>query len=135
MLRLQVEHDLYLMSGEHRVKFHHVTLAAPYRIDPTDFSHADDLIDAGYEQMNAYLERPQPLVAASRHARLLLGGRRSGGAGKPLDMAAGHSGLRYNRACGILNSKGSSGSRAERVANPPPTHRPDLGNASGGNHG
>lgn len=65
MLRLQVEHDLYLMSGEHRVKFHHVTLAAPYRIDPTDFSHADDLIDAGYEQMNAYLERPQPLVAAS----------------------------------------------------------------------
>ena len=66
MLRLQVEHDLYLMSGERRVKFHHVTLAAPYRIDPTDFSHADDLIDAGYEQMNAYLERPQPVVAANR---------------------------------------------------------------------
>ncbi len=65
MLRLQVEHDLYLMSGERRVKFHHVTLAAPYRIDPTDFSHADDLIAAGYEQMNTYLERPQPVLATS----------------------------------------------------------------------
>ncbi len=66
MLRLQVEHDLYLVSGERRIKFNHVTLAAPYRIDPTDFSHADDLIDAGYVQMNAYLERPQPFVATSR---------------------------------------------------------------------
>ncbi len=66
MLRLQVEHDLYLVSGVRRIKFHHVTLAAPYRIDPTDFSHADDLIDAGYEQMNAYLEQPQPVLAPSR---------------------------------------------------------------------
>jgi NTE family protein len=66
MLRLQVEHDLHLVSGDRRIKFHHVSLAAPYRIDPTDFSHADDLIDAGYEQMNAYLERPAPVVSVSR---------------------------------------------------------------------
>jgi NTE family protein len=66
MLRLQVEHDLHLVSGDRRIKFHHVSLAAPYRIDPTDFSHADDLIEAGYEQMNAYLERPAPVVSVRR---------------------------------------------------------------------
>jgi NTE family protein len=66
MLRQQVEHDLHLMSGERRVKFHHVTLATPYHIEATDFSHADDLKDAGYEQMNAYLERPEPVLAFSR---------------------------------------------------------------------
>jgi NTE family protein len=66
MLRQQVEHDLHLMSGDRRVKFHHVTLAVPYRIEPTDFSHANDLMDAGYEQMNAYLEQPEPVIALSR---------------------------------------------------------------------
>jgi NTE family protein len=66
MLRLQVEHDLHLVSGERRIKFHHVPLAAPYRIEPTDFAHADDLMDAGYEQMNAYLDRPLPIVAPGR---------------------------------------------------------------------
>lgn len=66
MLRQQVEHDLHLMSGERRIKFHHVTLAVPYYVEPTDFSHANDLMDAGYEQMNAYLERPEPVVSVSR---------------------------------------------------------------------
>lgn len=66
MLRLQVEHDLHLVSGDRRVKFHHVALVAPQRIDPTDFSHADTLMDAGYAQMNAYLERPQPVVSPRR---------------------------------------------------------------------
>jgi NTE family protein len=66
MLRLQVEHDLHLVSGERRVKFHHITLAAPYRIDPTDFSHGEKLMEAGYEQMNAYLEQPEPVLSLSR---------------------------------------------------------------------
>jgi NTE family protein len=66
MLRLQVEHDLYLVNGERRVKFHHVTLATPYHVEPTDFSHGADLMVAGYEQMNDYLARPEPLVTISR---------------------------------------------------------------------
>lgn len=69
MLRLQVEHDLHLVSGERRVKFHHVPLVAPRRVEPTDFSQAETLMDAGYTQMNAYLERPAPVVATPR-ARL-----------------------------------------------------------------
>lgn len=66
MLRLQVEHDLHLVSGERRVKFHHVPLVSPQRIEPTDFSQAEILMGAGYEQMNAYLEHPTPVVAAQR---------------------------------------------------------------------
>jgi NTE family protein len=66
MLRLQVEHDLHLVHGERRIKFHHVTLATPYHVEPTDFSRANDLIDAGYEQMNAYLEQPEPVFSLSR---------------------------------------------------------------------
>jgi NTE family protein len=66
MLRLQVEHDLHLVSGERRVKFHHVALVAPHQVEPTDFSQAEALMDAGYEQMNAYLDRPAPVVAANR---------------------------------------------------------------------
>jgi NTE family protein len=66
MLRLQVEHDLHLVHGDRRIKFHHVTLETPYHVEPTDFSHADDLIEAGYAQMNAYLLRPDPLVAPNR---------------------------------------------------------------------
>jgi NTE family protein len=66
MLRLQVEHDLHLVSGDRSVKFHHVTLAAPFHIDPTDFSHGEKLMDAGYEQMNHYLEQPEPLLSLSR---------------------------------------------------------------------
>jgi NTE family protein len=66
MLRLQVEHDLHLVSGERRVKFHHVPLVAPHRVEPTDFSQADALMDAGYEQTNAYLDHPTPVVAAGR---------------------------------------------------------------------
>jgi NTE family protein len=66
MLRLQVEHDLHLVSGERRVKFHHVPLVAPHRIEPTDFSQAEALMAAGYEQTNTYLERPTPVVASGR---------------------------------------------------------------------
>ncbi len=66
MLRLQVEHDLHLVSGEPRIKFHHITLAAPYHIDPTDFSHSEDLVTAGYKQMNDYLEQPEPVVSINR---------------------------------------------------------------------
>ena len=68
MLRLQVEHDLHLVSGDRRVKFHHVPLVAPRRVEPTDFSQAEALMDAGYAQMNAYLEHP-PVVAAASRAR------------------------------------------------------------------
>jgi NTE family protein len=68
MLRLQVEHDLHLVSGERRVKFHHVALVAPKPIEPTDFSQADLLMDAGYEQMNSYLDLPAS-VAATHRAR------------------------------------------------------------------
>lgn len=66
MLRLQVEHDLHLVQGERRIKFRHVTLAAPYHVEPTDFSHAGDLMEAGYEQMNGYLQQPEPVLALSR---------------------------------------------------------------------
>jgi NTE family protein len=66
MLRLQVEHDLHLVSGERRVKFHHVPLVAPHRIEPTDFSQAEALMAAGYEQTNTYLELPTPVVASGR---------------------------------------------------------------------
>lgn len=66
MLRLQVEHDLHLVSDERRVKFHHVPLVAPHRVDPTDFSQAEVLMEAGYEQTNAYLLRPAPVVEAGR---------------------------------------------------------------------
>lgn len=66
MLQLQVEHDLHLVSGERRVKFHHVALVAPHRIEPTDFSQAEALMEAGYEQTNAYLRRPAPVVTARR---------------------------------------------------------------------
>ena len=66
MLRLQVEHDLHLISDDRRVKFHHVALVAPHRIEPTDFSQAEALMEAGYEQTNVYLERPTPVVATRR---------------------------------------------------------------------
>jgi NTE family protein len=66
MLRLQVEHDLHLVHGDRRIKFRHVTLATPYRVEPTDFSHADDLIEAGHAQMHAYLQQPEPVVAVPR---------------------------------------------------------------------
>jgi NTE family protein len=66
MLRLQVEHDLHLVSGERRVKFHHVALVAPRRIDPAAFLFAEELMESGYEQTNAYLEHPAPVVAHGR---------------------------------------------------------------------
>lgn len=63
MLRLQAEHDLHLAGVERRVKLHYVALAAPYSLEPTDFSHAKNLMDAGYQQMSAYLEHPPRTVA------------------------------------------------------------------------
>jgi len=58
MLRLQVEHDLYLAGDARRVKLHYATLVAPFKLDSTDFSHADALMAAGYEQTCAYLAQP-----------------------------------------------------------------------------
>jgi hypothetical protein len=33
-------------------------LAAPFKLDGTDFSHPDELMKAGYEQTCAYLDQP-----------------------------------------------------------------------------
>jgi NTE family protein len=58
MLRLQAEHDLQLAGNAHRVKLHYATLVAPFKLDGTDFSHADELMQAGYDQACAYLNQP-----------------------------------------------------------------------------
>ncbi|MBK8049084.1 MAG: patatin-like phospholipase family protein [Anaerolineales bacterium] len=50
MLRLQAEHDLHLATTTRNTTVHCLHLYAPFRLDGTDFSKGDELIEAGYAQ-------------------------------------------------------------------------------------
>jgi NTE family protein len=67
MLNLQVQHDLHLAEDARRVNLHHIHLITPRPMSGADFSHADELIDAGYAQAVEYLAHqaaaPVPIVA------------------------------------------------------------------------
>ena len=67
MLNLQVQHDLHLAEDARRVNFHHIHLVTPRPFSGADFSHAEELLDAGYVQAQEYLAQqagaPAPLVA------------------------------------------------------------------------
>lgn len=56
MLQLQVEHDLYLAGETRRVHLHYLRLFAPFKMDATDFSHADSLMETGYAQAVEFLQ-------------------------------------------------------------------------------
>lgn len=55
MLHLQAQHDLMLAEVAKRVRLHYLLLTVPTPPPATDFSHADELIDAGYTLAQAYL--------------------------------------------------------------------------------
>lgn len=55
MLQLQAEHDLYLAGDARRVRLHYMALFAPFKMEATDFSHADALLETGYAQAAEFL--------------------------------------------------------------------------------
>ncbi|MBW7882007.1 MAG: patatin-like phospholipase family protein [Caldilineaceae bacterium] len=61
MLRLQAEHDLLLTETAKRVKLRYFTLWAPFELESTDFSRAEDLIKAGYTRAQELLDNEADL--------------------------------------------------------------------------
>lgn len=59
MLHLQAQHDLMLVEVAKRVRLHYLLLTVPTPPPATDFSHVDELIDAGYALAHAYLQDHQ----------------------------------------------------------------------------
>lgn len=57
MLRLQADHDRFLMESRPNVKFHYVQLTLPDPPGEMDFSQAQRMMDAGYEIMTGYLDK------------------------------------------------------------------------------
>jgi len=64
MLRLQADHDLFLIEKTGKVKLHYVGLTMPNPPGDLDFTQADRMIESGYETMQSFLaatpgNRPQ----------------------------------------------------------------------------
>lgn len=55
MLALQAQHDLLLTKAQRKVKLHHIPLHVVNPPGPTDFSHCEELITAGYAQAQDFL--------------------------------------------------------------------------------
>ena len=55
MLRMQAQHDL-LLAQSSRTRLHYLALSQPNPLKATDFSRAQELMDAGYATATAYLE-------------------------------------------------------------------------------
>lgn len=64
MLRMQAQHDL-LLARNAGIPLHYIRLSVPRTFLPTDFSHAREMIDAGYAITQSYLSSlpPAPEVA------------------------------------------------------------------------
>ncbi len=56
MLRLQADHDLFLIEKTGKVKFHYIALSMPNSPGDLDFTQADRMIASGYETMRSHLE-------------------------------------------------------------------------------
>jgi len=59
MLHLQAQHDLMLAEVAKRVRLHYLLLTVPQPPPATDFSHVDELVNAGYTLAQAYLQDHQ----------------------------------------------------------------------------
>lgn len=62
MLRLQAQHDL-LLARNAGIPLHYIRLSVPRTFLPTDFSHAQEMIDAGYTITQTYLASLPPAPA------------------------------------------------------------------------
>jgi len=56
MLRLQADHDLFLIEKTGKVKLHYIRLTMPNPPGDLDFTQADRMIESGYQTMQRYLE-------------------------------------------------------------------------------
>lgn len=67
MLRMQAQHDL-LLAQSSKAKLHYLALSQPGPLKSTDFSRAQELMDAGYAAATAYLTaRQNPVESAGAH--------------------------------------------------------------------
>jgi len=57
MLRLQADHDLFLIEKTGKVKLHYIRLTLPVPAGDLDFTQAERMFEAGYAIMQGYLDK------------------------------------------------------------------------------
>ncbi len=105
MLRLQADHDLFLIESHPKVSFHYVQLGLSDPPGDMDFSHAQRMFDTGYATMANYLDQipgtrrhnapvtPSGLTRAGNGLRRMWArrhpGRNKGQIGEPISGESG----------------------------------------------